>query len=230
LSSFGYRTFKTLAEADASVGLPYSPDLAHNRMRFGDIRLKKAPAELEAQRQYEASEQAKMDQAKRERELAEQKKAEAEALRLEEIRIRSEQLAEQRRQMKQDVSSWYVEGAEDEGADAGGDGAAAGGEGKPKKGRKKKKVKTEGDAKSGGDGESDEDQKVATFFFVHKQTLLTDRSPCLLFQPSRRKKRATTPEADGEAGAGSDAEVQRPAKKSRKVFKSKDVITDSDEE
>ncbi|TFK74286.1 RNA polymerase II-associated protein [Pluteus cervinus] len=99
------RLFGQLA-ADTSDHLPYPPDLADQRRRYGEGMLRKAEDHLSAQRQHEDEVHAKLDAARRKRQEEKERIEELERRRLEELRLEEEKLAEERRMAMEQTREW----------------------------------------------------------------------------------------------------------------------------
>jgi RNA polymerase-associated protein CTR9 len=120
------RLFASLA-SDPSPVVPYNRELADERRKYGDTRLRKADEHLAAQRQFESETQAKLDAArqKRQEERDRQEAREVSRLfllhhttesklylqreRMEELRKQAEMLAEERRQARMQALEWSRE-------------------------------------------------------------------------------------------------------------------------
>lgn len=198
-------------------GTTYSVDIAQQRVRYGVGLVSRANGEVtQTQEQYEASAQAKLDQAKADREADRQRIRDQENARLEGIRLNNERLAEERRIMQEEASSWYSKKILSDSDDEDGK--------KKRKGRKKKAA--DGDDFVAADGQVEEKPKKAPKRKVCSKSESFDFPDALQNPGGRSKKeKAATAAADGEDKPAPTAqddsageEEARPAKKSRKQF------------
>ncbi|CDZ96575.1 TPR-containing nuclear phosphoprotein that regulates K() uptake [Phaffia rhodozyma] len=99
------KIFLALA-SDKSKNLPYNPEMADQRYRYGSSIIRRGPAEVEKQTAYEQDAQATVAAAMQRREEEKQKLEAKEKERAEEIRRQAEALAEERRLAREQVASW----------------------------------------------------------------------------------------------------------------------------
>lgn len=213
------RLFTSLA-ADESPSLPYDKNIADQRRKYGDNMMKKADEHLQAQRQYDSERAEKLAHAKK---LRQDEKEKQEASEREEARKRQEEaeaLAAERRKARETAQEWSKDikvDSDDE---------------KEKKPKKQRRVKTE--AGSGGEGESEPPKKKRRsklkrmggdsgseregLFTDDEEGGGTDSKPA---KKRASKKRVIRDDDDGE-------QASAPARK--KQYKSKELISDSDEE
>ncbi|THH14902.1 hypothetical protein EW146_g5490 [Bondarzewia mesenterica] len=213
------KLFASLA-ADSSPVLPYNREIADQRRKYGDSMLRRADEHLAVQRQYETERHARLEAARQMRQ-EEKEKAEEEARQREELaRKAAEELAQQRRIAISQAQEWTreVKAESDDERErkaakkaskkvkseaASGDEGAANGEPKRKRVRKGKKA-------SGAVEESDADDDA---LFTGDEA---DKPA------KKRTKKRVIRDDDEEEHA-----VSAPRKKQ---FKSKEIISDSDEE
>ncbi|RXK39956.1 RNA polymerase-associated protein CTR9 [Tremella mesenterica] len=100
-------TFRALAEDRGA--LPYDPDLADQRARYGDTLLRRAPDQLSRQESFEAEAQARVQEARRIRAEEQARIQAAEAARRAEIEAKAAELAEQRRKEREEAHAWQEE-------------------------------------------------------------------------------------------------------------------------
>ncbi|KAN0091495.1 hypothetical protein V8E55_005061 [Tylopilus felleus] len=212
------RIFGSLA-ADTSPFLPYSVELADQRRKYGESMLRRADEHLSVQREFEAEAQARLDAARQKR-LEERQRQEAlERAKMEELRIQAEKLGEERRIAREQALEWTreVQMESDEErerrakrtskkvkveAESGDEGGTA----TPSEPKKRRKGKLK---RSGDQGGEDNEQ------------LFSDEE--VESKPAKKrggKKRIVRDEEDQETTGG-------PRKKQ---FKSKEYISDTDEE
>ncbi|TCD66299.1 hypothetical protein EIP91_001545 [Steccherinum ochraceum] len=216
------RLFASLA-ADKSPVVPYNKELAEQRKKYGDGVLRRCDEQLAIQRQHEAGAKAKLDAARQKRQEEKDKQDALERERLASHREQAEKLAEERRLAREEAMVWTreVRAESDEErerkpkkaprkkAEANGSGDEGAANGEPaKKKRKGGKLRRNGDPEGGDDdnenvfsGGEDESKPAAK---------------------KRTKKRVVR---DDE-----DEEVTATAPSRKKQFKSKEYISDSDEE
>ncbi|KAH9948627.1 RNA polymerase II-associated protein [Amylocystis lapponica] len=208
------KLFASLA-ADKSPMVPYSRDMADQRRKYGDSMLRRCDEHLSTQKQWEAETQAKLDAARQKRQEEKDRVEALERDRMEELRVQAEKLAEERRLAREQALEWTreVKMESDEERErkekkkssrkvkVEGSGDEAGAE--PKKKRRGKLKKTNGAAGEGDD---------ALFSGEEEQD-----------KPARKrtKKRVVRDDDDDEEAAGAPR---------KKQIKSKEYISDSDEE
>ncbi|KIJ58709.1 hypothetical protein HYDPIDRAFT_33920 [Hydnomerulius pinastri MD-312] len=211
------RIFASLA-SDPSQLVPYSREIADQRRKYGESMLRKGDEHLASQREFEAEAQARIDAARQKRTEERERVEAAERARVELLRIQAEKLAEERRIAREQALEWTreVQMESDEErerkskrasrkvkaeAESGDEGVA--GPAEPKKKRKGKLRKGNEQAEGEGDEQLFSDEDVES-------------------KPKKRgaKKRVVRDEDDQEAAGG-------PRKKQ---FKSKEYISDTDEE
>ncbi|KAI0633528.1 RNA polymerase II-associated protein [Trametes polyzona] len=215
----GQKLFASLA-ADRSPQVPYSRDIADQRRKYGESMLRRCEEHLATQRQWEAEAQAKIEAARQRRQEEKERQDAAERARLEQQRIEAEKLAEERRRAREQALEWSrdikrLESDEEREKQAkkakrgkrsenvSGD-EGAGGEHKKKRRAKLKKSAEEG-------GELPEEEDAAIFSGEDE-----DQKP-----RKRTKKRAVRDDDDDEETAAAPR---------KKQYKSKEVISDSDED
>ncbi|CDO69163.1 hypothetical protein BN946_scf185042.g65 [Trametes cinnabarina] len=222
-ASHGQKLFASLA-ADKSPQVPYSRDIADQRRKYGESMLRRCEEQVATQRQWEAEAQAKIEAARQRRQEEKERQDAAERARQEELRKQAEKLAEERRKAREQALEWtrevkQLESDEEREKQAkkirrtkrpersenvsGDEGAS--GEPRPKK--RRGKLRKSAEEGGGGDGEDgalfsgeDEEQK-----------------------PRKRTKKRAVRDDD-------DEEEQTAAPSRKKQYKSKEVISDSDEE
>ncbi|KAF9010665.1 RNA polymerase II-associated protein [Cyathus striatus] len=205
------KLFASLAN-DKSSAVPYSRDIADQRRKYGDNMLRKGDEHLATQKQYEAGMQARLEAARKKRQEEKERQEELERQREEERLREAAKVAEERRAAREQAMEWTREVRMESDEEK---------EKKPKKPRKPKQ-----DGASGDEGEP---------------------------KKRRRKiRRATSEQGDEEQAAifSDEEDVERPAKKRtikkrvvrdededeatgpsrKKQFKSKEMLSDTDEE
>ncbi|OCH88638.1 RNA polymerase II-associated protein [Obba rivulosa] len=215
------KLFASLA-ADESPMTPYSREIADQRRKYGDSMLRRCDEHLAAQRQWEAEAQAKLETARQRRQEEKERQEAAERERQEQLRVQAEKLAEERRRAREQALEWTrdmrVESDEERERRSrkaqtrkprGGDGSAD--EGDRDREREPKK-KRRGKLKRGAEERNDEEDDA--LFSDNEEA---EGKPA----KKRAKKRAV---ADDEE----EGEVSAPPRK--KQIKSKEYISDSDEE
>ncbi|RPD78632.1 RNA polymerase II-associated protein [Lentinus tigrinus ALCF2SS1-7] len=208
------KLFASLA-ADTVHAVPYSRDIADQRRKYGESVLRRCEEHLSTQKQYEAESQAKVQAARQRRQEEKERQEAAERERLEELRKQAEKLAEERRIAREQALEWTREVKRIE-SDEEREKAAK----KAKRGKRSENVS--GDEGAGGEkkkrrgklkkSESDvEDQNEALFSGEEEEQ-----------KPRKRTKKRTVRDDDEEETA--------PAVPRKKQYKSKETISDSDEE
>ncbi|KAL6301253.1 RNA polymerase II-associated protein [Sparassis latifolia] len=206
------KLFTSLA-ADKSSVVPYNRDIADQRRKYGDNMLRRCDEHLATQKQWEEEAQAKLEGARQKRQEEKQRLEALERERLEELRIQAEKLAEERRIARGQALEWTREVKQ---------------ESDDERERKAKKTSSRRSRPEGGSGdEAGEPRK------------------------RRRKLRRADGAGDGDEALFSGEEETRPTRKrtgkkrtvrdddddeetvvprKRQQFKSKEYISDSDEE
>ncbi|KAF9227093.1 TPR-like protein [Gyrodon lividus] len=214
------RIFASLA-ADTSPFLPYNIELADQRRKYGESMLRRADEHLATQKEFEAEAQGRLDAARQKRQEERQRQEALERAKMEEHRIQAEKLAKERRIAREQALEWTreVQMESDEErerkskrapkkvkveAESGDDGLATPAEPKKKRKGKLKKANDQGDDNEQLFSDEDIDSKPAK-----KVSALRGA-----------KKRVVRDDDDQEIAGG-------PRKKQ---FKSKEYISDTDEE
>ncbi|KAI0084919.1 RNA polymerase II-associated protein [Irpex rosettiformis] len=99
------KVFQSLA-ADTSPVVPYSRELADQRRKYGDSLLRRCDEQITAQKQHESESQAKMEDARRKRQEEKDKLELIERERLEVLRKEAEVLAEKRKVAREQAYEW----------------------------------------------------------------------------------------------------------------------------
>ncbi|KAF5351734.1 hypothetical protein D9756_007677 [Leucocoprinus leucothites] len=209
-ASHAQKIFASLANVKTQL-VPYSKDIADNRRKYGESMLRKAEDHLTTQRQHEEDTLARLEAARRKRQEEKERQEAVERELQEKLRIEAEKLAEERRLAREQAMEWTREVRMDSDEEK---------EKKPKKARKPRS-----EAPSGDEGEPR--------------------------RKRRGKLRKASPEPGDEDGAifTDEEEAERPAKKRttkkrvvrdddddetanprKKQFKSKEMLSDTDEE
>ncbi|PPQ83611.1 hypothetical protein CVT25_006296 [Psilocybe cyanescens] len=206
------KLFASLA-ADKSASVTYDRDIADNRRKYGDGLLRKAEEHLKNQRQYEAETQSRLEAARQRRQEEKERHDALERERAEKLRIEAEKLAEERRLAREQALEWTREVRMESDEE------------RERKSSKKKKPKA--DIISGDEAE-----------------------PKVQKKRRGKLKKATSDQGDVEQAVFSEEEeVEKPAKKRiakkrvvrdeeededasrpKKQFKSKAMLSDTDDE
>ncbi|KAF8229067.1 RNA polymerase II-associated protein [Tricholoma matsutake] len=202
------KLFASLASDRSPV--PYSCDIADQRRKYGDTMLRKGDEHLTSQRQYESEAQAKLDAARRRRQEEKEHQEALERQRKSELRQEAEKLAEERRLAREQVMEWTKDAKLESDDER---------ERRPKKARKQKhdgsgdeaepKKKRRGKLKKTAEQEDGEDQAV-----------FSDDDENDKPAKKRAVKKRVVRDDDDDDNAG-------PRKKQ---FKSKEMLSDTDEE
>ncbi|KAL7281504.1 hypothetical protein ACG7TL_004819 [Trametes sanguinea] len=222
-ASHGQKLFASLA-ADKSPQVPYNRDIADQRRKYGESMLRRCEEQVTTQRQYEAEAQAKIEAARQRRQEEKERQDAAERARQEELRKQAEKLAEERRKAREQALEWTREVKQMESDEerekqakkakrtkrpersenvSGDEGVI--GEPRPKKRRGKLRKSAE----EGGEGEGED----AALFSGEEEEA----------KPRKRTKKRAVRDDD-------DEEEQAAAPSRKKQYKSKETISDSDEE
>jgi len=209
------KLFASLASAPAAM-LPYSRELADQRRKYGDNMLRKAEEHMNGQKVFEAVKAEKLEIARRKRQEERDKQEAAEREKMELLRRQAEELSEARRESRAQALEWSRDiknESEEE---------------KERKPKKTRKVKVEG-----GSGDEVEQprkkrrgklKKNAQESGDDKEALFTDDEGGGDDKPTKKrtsKKRVVRDDDEAD---------QTAAVPRKKQYKSKDFITDSDEE
>ncbi|KAJ4490912.1 RNA polymerase II-associated protein [Lentinula aciculospora] len=215
MAQHAHKLFGALA-SDKSQQVPYSRDIADQRRKYGENMLRKKDDHISAQTKHEGDSQARLDVARQIR-LEERQRQEAlEKEKMELLRRDAEKLAQERRLAREQALEWTREARMNESDEekekkpkkakkAKGDGPGSGDEGEaPKKKRRGKIKKANGEPTEEGEepAASDEDE--------------TERPT-----KKRTKKRIVRDDDEEELQTG-------PQRK--KQFKSREVLSDTDDE
>ncbi|KAF9449178.1 RNA polymerase II-associated protein [Macrolepiota fuliginosa MF-IS2] len=208
-ASHAQKIFASLASVKTQL-VPYSKDIADNRRKYGESMLRKAEDHLAAQRQHEAETQGRLEAARRKRQEEKDRQEAAERELQEKLRIESEKLAEERRLAREQAMEWTREVRMESDEEK---------EKKPKKARKPRsevpsgdegepRKKRRGKLKKAGSDQGDEEGAI-----------FTDEE-----EVERPKKRAT------KKRIVRDDDDEESANPRKKQFKSKEMLSDTDEE
>ncbi|KDQ14109.1 hypothetical protein BOTBODRAFT_32898 [Botryobasidium botryosum FD-172 SS1] len=222
------KLFASLA-ADTSGLLPYNTDIANERRKYGDTMLRKSTDQLAAQEKYETENRARLEVARKARQEEKERLDAIQREKAEEERRRAEAMAERRRKATEEAKEWAAraraESDEEEikkqeksrkaAARKTAKAEESGEDGEPKERKRKRRLKSKKAANSG------EDEKEEALF-TDDDAATGDAKP----RRPRAKKRAVD---DDEGENENDLEAGARGKK-RKTFKSKETISDSDEE
>ncbi|KAI8968077.1 hypothetical protein BD414DRAFT_541515 [Trametes punicea] len=211
-ASHGQKLFASLA-ADRSSQVPYNRDIADQRRKYGESMLRRCEEQLATQRQWEAEAQAKIEAARQRRQEEKERQEEAERARQEELRRQAEKLAEERRLAREQALEWTREVKRLE-SDEEREKQAK----KAKRGKRSENVS--GD--EGVGGEPRQKKRRGKLRKSRKRAQKAQNGDDEEQKPRKRtKKRAVRDDDDEEEVAA----VPR-----KKQYKSKEVISDSDEE
>ncbi|KAF9527372.1 RNA polymerase II-associated protein [Crepidotus variabilis] len=204
------KVFASLA-ADKSQVVPYDRDIAGHRRKYGESMLRKADEHIANQARHEDEMHARVEAA-RKRRLEEKERNEAvERQRAEEARAQAEQLAEERRVAREQALEWTREVKMDSDDE------------KERRPKKQKKQKT--DAPSGDEGEPKKKRrgklKKASSDVDEDQAMFSEEEDAEKPAKKRPSKKRVVRDDDEEETAG------HPRKKH---FKSKEMLSDTDEE
>ncbi|KAG9220389.1 hypothetical protein CCMSSC00406_0006654 [Pleurotus cornucopiae] len=199
--------------ADPAPVVPYNRDIADQRRKYGESLLRKGGDQLAAQTDHESETQAKLDAARTKRQEEKERQEAIERVRLEEIRREAEKLAEERRIARETAQEWTREVRMESDEE------------RERKAKKPRRAKAEAGAGGSGDeagepkkkrrgklkkaAEGEEEQAVFS-----DEDENTDRP----LKKRGSKKRVVRDDED---------EAANPRKKQ---FKSKEVLSDTDEE
>ncbi|KAG6336638.1 hypothetical protein ID866_2445 [Astraeus odoratus] len=208
------RLFGSLA-ADPSPLVPYSKELADQRRKYGESMLRRGDEHLASQQAFEAEAQARLDAARQRRQEEKMRLEAAEHARMEELRLQAEKLAEERRIAREQALEWTreVQMESDE-------------ERERKAKRASKKMKTEVDsgeeAANGGEPKKKRKGKIKRVNDQgdENEQLFSDEDADKPAKKRSAKKRVVRDDDEQETGGA-------PRKKQ---YKSKEYISDTDDE
>ncbi|KAF8513907.1 RNA polymerase II-associated protein [Hysterangium stoloniferum] len=223
------KLFGSLA-ADKAQNLPYNREIADQRRKYGESMLRKGAEHLGTQEQYETEMKEKLELARQKRQEEKDRINALERERMEKLRIEAEELAKQRRQAREEALAWTAAAK-----------LAESDEEKEKRSRKTKKPKAQAvDGAASGDEVPEGGEKKKKRKRVRKHggspganVGEEDREDEAVFsgagdvEEPRSKKRVTKKRVKDD---DDDEPVATTTSRSRKQFKSKEVISDSDEE
>ncbi|GMK55590.1 hypothetical protein CspeluHIS016_0206460 [Cutaneotrichosporon spelunceum] len=226
--------FRALAD-DKTRPLPYDPEVADHRARYGESLVRKGPEAIATQEEFESEAAARVEEARRMRAAEQERITAASAARQNEIEARAAEITEQRRKAREEARAFHeqlsaqireeeerkAERVEQRKRRKDTDGIVEDGEERPrkkgKKGGKKKKRKDESDEEEEDRGESaplsgaDDDPEAGR------------RRAQARLAASRAKKSKKSRRGDPD-------EEEDTGTRRGKQFKSKAVIEDSDDE
>lgn len=230
------KLFATLA-ADTSPQLPYNVDIADQRRKYGENMLRKGAEHLHAQEMHESEVKEKLDAARLRRQKEQERIDALERERLEQLRIEAEKLADERRKAREEAMAWTaaikMNESDDEkekksrkgkkikpavdSAVASGDDAAGAGAPEGERKRRRKRVKKYGSpGAQPAEEERDEDSPAGED---------GDDS-----RPRKRVKKRIVRDEEGEEEGQATATPAAAGGGRKKQYKTKELISDSDEE
>ncbi|KAG6831581.1 hypothetical protein H0H87_004800 [Tephrocybe sp. NHM501043] len=213
------KLFASLA-LDKSPMVPYSRDLADQRRKYGDSMLRKGDEHLAAQRLFESEAQAKVDAARRKRQEEKERQEEIERLRMEALRKEAEKLAEERKLAREQAMQWTQEVKADSDEER---------ERKPKKPRKAKQEVGSGDEVEPKKKRRGKLKKPTSDGDGEDQAMFSEDEEVERPAKKRRVKKAVVRDDDEEEAATRAPPQVHPQKK-QKEFKSKEMLSDTDDE
>ncbi|KAF8160649.1 RNA polymerase II-associated protein [Crassisporium funariophilum] len=206
------KLFASLAN-DKTPIVPYDRDIADNRRKYGDTMLRKAEEHLTNQRHFETENQARLAAARRKRQEERDRLEASERQRMEELRVEAEKLAVDRRIAREQAMEWTREVRMESDEE------------RERKSKKVKKPKAE--VVSGDEGEPKKKrrgklkkEKVASEQEDEDQAVFSEEEEIEKPAKKRVAKKRVVRDDDDEEAAG-------PRKKQ---FKSKAMLSDTDEE
>jgi len=222
------KLFASLA-ADTSGPLPYNTDIANERRKYGDTMLRKSTDQLAAQEKYETENRARLEVARKARQEEKDRQDAIQREKVEEERRRAEAMAERRRKATEEAAAWAARAraeSDEEGvkkqeksrkaaARKTAKAEESGEDGEPRERKRKRRLKSKKTTNSG------EDEK--------EEALFTDDEPAT-GDAKPRKPRAKKRAVDDDEGENENDQEAGARGKKRKTFKSKETISDSDEE
>ncbi|EMD33781.1 hypothetical protein CERSUDRAFT_117863 [Gelatoporia subvermispora B] len=221
------KLFASLAQDESPV-IPYSREIADQRRKYGESMLRRCDEHLAAQRQWEAEAQAKLEAARQRRQEERERQEAAERARQEELRVQAEKLAEERRRAREEALAWTrdmrVESDEERErrtrkASSRKSRGGAEGSADEQDGEREPRRKRRGKLKRGEEREGEEEA-----LFSNDEEDAGAGGGAGVGKPTKKraKKRAVADEDEGEPSA--------PPRKRQQMYKSKEYISDSDEE
>ncbi|PCH35997.1 RNA polymerase II-associated protein [Wolfiporia cocos MD-104 SS10] len=207
------KLFASLA-ADKSPLVPYNRDIADQRRKYGDSMLRRCDEHLATQRQWEAEVQAKLEAARQRRQQDKQQQEALERERAEELRKAAEELAEERRKAREQALEWTrdikLESDEE----------------RERKATKKasRKIKTE--SGSGEEGEVKRKRRGK----LRKTNSAADGDDGALFSGDEDGDKPVRKRTKKRAIRDDDEEEETAGNPRKKQIKSKEYISDSDED
>ncbi|KAF8893448.1 RNA polymerase II-associated protein [Infundibulicybe gibba] len=208
-ASHAQKLFASLA-ADKSQMVPYNRDIADQRRKYGDNMLRKAEEHLTTQRQFEAESQAKLDAARRKRQEEKEQQEEKERVRMNELRIESEKLAEERRLAREQAMEWTREVRMESDEE------------RERKVKKTRKPKTEGGS---GDEAEPKKKRRGKLKKASSQGDLEDQATI-----SEEEEEKPTKKRSVKKRVVRDEDEEETAGPRKKQFKSKAMLSDTDDE
>ncbi|KAF8629881.1 hypothetical protein AX15_003240 [Amanita polypyramis BW_CC] len=204
------KLFGSLA-SDQSPIVPYNRDIADQRRKYGDSMLRKGDEHITVQQQHEAETHAKLEAARRKRQEEKERQEALERQRMEELKRAAEKLAEERRLAREQAMEWTREVKMESDEER---------EKKPKKPRKPKI--------EGGSGDEGEPKKKKRGKLRKNGTDQADGEDQGMFsedeEVEKPKKRGT------KKRVVRDEDEEENAGPRKKQFKSKEVLSDTDDE
>ncbi|KAJ7049931.1 RNA polymerase II-associated protein [Mycena amicta] len=205
------KLFASLA-SDKTSALPYSREIADQRRKYGDNMLRKSEEHLAIQKQHESEIQAKMDTARQKRQEEKERQGALQREKMEELRLAAEKLTVERKAAREQALEWTREVRMDSDEEK---------EKRPKKTRKPK-AEVSGD-EGGGEPRKKRRGKLRKGAEEGGEEAAVFSEEEDVERPKKRAKKRVVRDDDEE-------ETITTTASRKKQFKSKEVISDTDDE
>ncbi|KAJ3802188.1 RNA polymerase II-associated protein [Lentinula aff. detonsa] len=217
MAQHAHRLFGALA-SDKSQQVPYSRDIADQRRKYGENMLRKKDDHLAAQTKYEGETQARLDAARQTRFEERQRQEALEKEKMETLRREAEKLAQERRLAREQAREWTREARMNESDEE-----------KEKRPKKAKKVKGDGPG-SGDEGEAPKKKRKGKIKKANGEPTEEGEEPAAVFSDEDEAERPTKKRTKKRIVRDDDDEEMQTGPQRKKQFKSKEVLSDTDDE
>ncbi|KAJ3844010.1 RNA polymerase II-associated protein [Lentinula raphanica] len=219
MAQHAHKLFGALA-SDKSQQVPYSRDIADQRRKYGENMLRKKDDHIFAQMKHEGETQARLDAARQIRMEERQRQEALEKEKMEALRKEAEKLAQERRLAREQALEWTREARMNESDEE-----------KEKRPKKAKKVTTKGDGPvSGDENEAPKKKRRGKIKKANGEPTEDGEEPAAVFSDAEEGERPTKKRTKKRIIRDDDDEEVQTGPQRKKQFKSKEVLSDTDDE
>ncbi|KAJ4488867.1 RNA polymerase II-associated protein [Lentinula edodes] len=217
MAQHAHKLFGALA-SDKSQQVPYSRDIADQRRKYGENMLRKKDDHISSQTKHEGETQARLDSARQIRFEERQRQEAVEKEKMEALRKEAEKLAQERRLAREQALEWTREARMNESDEE-----------KEKRPKKVKKAKGDGTG-SGDEGDAPKKKRRGKIRKANGEPTEEGEEPAAVFSDEDEVERPTKKRTKKRVVRDDDEEELQTGPQRKKQFKSKEVLSDTDDE